>query len=358
MLSVEPFASFVDEMFARGVGSGAALSIGEDNHELVRMFRGSTRRVPTPGEPVTADTWWDVASLTKPIVTVASAMVLAGEGRLDLDAPITEILPGAASRGTVLQLIGHAAGCAAHVEFFKQLRASPPADPRAALVAMAMAVPAIDPGTTVTYSDLGYIQLGAIIERASGLPLEQAYAELVAQPLDLSARYGADRVRSVATEQDERGVVQGEVHDENAWYGGRVCGHAGLFARLDDVVTFAQAILDLWHGVPRGRLQPQIVRRFLSTSAAAAAGATWRLGFDTPSPTPGMSHAGDRWPRSNSAGHMGFTGVSMWLDLADRRWSVLLTNRVHPTRFGESADAIKELRRAVNDAAIDLLERR
>lgn len=358
MPSVEPFASLVDEMFARGVGSGAALSIGDGGREVERMFRGSTRRVPTPGEPVTADTWWDVASLTKPIVTVASAMVLAGEGRLDLDAPIQELLPAAASRGTVLQLIGHAAGCAAHVEFFKQLRAAPPADPRAALVAMASAVPAIEPGTTVTYSDLGYIMLGAIVERAAGLPLEQAYEELVAGPLGLSARYGAEPALSVATEQDERGVVQGEVHDENAWYGGRICGHAGLFGRLDDVVVFARAIVDLWSGVPRGRLRPEIVRRFLTTSAAPASGATWRLGFDTPSPTPGISHAGDRWPRSNSAGHMGFTGVSMWLDLANRRWSVLLTNRVHPTRFGESPDAIKSLRRAVNDAAIDLLERR
>jgi len=358
MPSVEPFASLVDEMFARGVGSGAALSIGEAGREVVRMFRGSTRRVPTPGAPVTADTWWDVASLTKPIVTVASAMVLAGEGRLDLDAPIREYLPDAASTGTVLQLLGHAAGCAAHVEFFKQLRAQPPADPRAALVAMACAVPAIEPGTTVTYSDLGYIQLGAIIERASGAPLEAAYAELVAGPLALSARYGAEPALSVATEQDERGVVQGEVHDENAWYGGRVCGHAGLFARLDDVAAFAQAILDLWHGIPRGRLEPALVRRFLSTSAAPAAGATWRIGFDTPSHTPGISHAGDRWPRSNSAGHMGFTGVSMWLDLANQRWVVLLTNRVHPTRFGESPEAIKALRRAVNDAAIDLLERR
>jgi CubicO group peptidase (beta-lactamase class C family) len=350
---MEDIVSLLDEMFARGIGSGAAVSIGDAGVEVARMFRGTTRRVPDGGRPVDADTWFDVASLTKPMATVACAMVLVGEGALDLDAPIRSFVPAAHSTGTVLQLLGHAAGCAAHVEFFKQLRASPPADPRAALVDMAAAVPAVEPGKAALYSDLGYIQLGAIVERAARLPLEDAFARLVGEPLGIAGRYGADPELTVATEQDERGVVQGAVHDENAYYGGRVCGHAGLFARLDDVAAFAAAIVDCASGIPRGRLKPDVVRRFLAESATA--GTSWRLGWDTPSATPGVSHAGDRWPRAHSAGHLGFTGVSLWLDLARRRWVTLLTNRVHPTRFGDSAEVIKAVRRGVNDAAIDML---
>lgn len=361
MPTVDRIAMLVDELFARGVGSGAALSIGDAGREVERMFRGSTQRLPTSGTPVDAQTWFDVASLTKPLATVASAMVLVGEGQLDLDAPIHRWIPEAASTGTVRQLLGHAAGCAAHVEFFKRLRVGLHPDPRAELVAMAATEPATEPGATAVYSDLGYIMLGAIVERAAGEPLERAFGTLVAEPLGLGARYAGDLPISnaAATELDERtgtpAVVVGRVHDENAWYGGGVCGHAGLFARLDDVARFAAAIVDTATGHPRGRLRTDVVQRFLTESAAP--GASWRLGWDTPSATPGVSHAGDRWPRTGSAGHLGFTGVSLWLDLPRRRWVTLLTNRVHPTRFGDSPEAIKTLRRGVNDAALDLLDR-
>lgn len=368
---MDQIAALLDEMFARGIGSGAALSIGDGGREVERMVRGTTRRLPTPGVPVAADTWFDVASLTKPMATVASVMVLVGDGALDLDDPIRRWLPAASSVGTVRQLLGHAAGCAAHVEFFKRLRVGAHDDPRAELVAMAASEPANEPGVAAVYSDLGYIMLGAIIERAANASLEEAFDSLVAAPLGIGARYAATTLdpggndpksegaeqRVVATEIDERTgtstVVQGSVHDENAWYGGGVCGHAGLFARIDDVAKFAAAIVDTADGTTRGRLRPEVVNYFLST--AAAPGASWRLGWDTPSATPGVSHAGDRWSRVGAVGHLGFTGVSLWLDLPKRRWVTLLTNRVHPTRFGESPEAIKQLRRRVNDFAVTML---
>lgn len=364
---MDQIAALFDEMFARGVGSGAALSIGDTGREVERMVRGSTRRLPTAGSPVDAHTWFDVASLTKPMATVASAMVLVGDGALDLDEPIRRWLPTVTSTGTVRQLLGHAAGCAAHVEFFKRLRVGAHEDPRAELVAMAAAEASGPPGVAAVYSDLGYIMLGAIIERAAGAPLETAFAQLVAEPLGIGARYAvrqrgptplSDNV--AATEIDDRtgvsAVVQGRVHDENAWYGGEVCGHAGLFARIDDVATFAAAIVDTAAGIPRGRLRTEVVNHFLTTCVAPAA--SWRLGWDTPSATPGVSHAGDRWPRVGAVGHLGFTGVSLWLDLPARRWVALLTNRVHPTRFGESPEAIKQLRRRVNDMSFLLLDSR
>jgi CubicO group peptidase (beta-lactamase class C family) len=132
-----------------------------------------------------------------------------------------------------------------------------------------------------------------------------------------------------------------------------VCGHAGVFATIDDVARFAAAIVETCAGQPQGRLRPAVVKRFLTSTAAPVS--SWRLGWDTPSPTPGVSHAGDRWPRAGAVGHLGFTGTSLWLDLPRRRWVALLTNRVHPTRHGGSAEAIKALRRAVNDAAVEML---
>jgi CubicO group peptidase (beta-lactamase class C family) len=217
------------------------------------------------------------------------------------------------------------------------------------------------------YSDLGFIQLGAVLERAGERPLEELFATLVAEPLGLTgARYaktgasamsdsapGQPLENAVATELDDRGLVCGHVHDENCYFGGGVAGHAGLFADLGDVATWAAAMVSSAAGAARGRFDPDTVRRFFSD--APIAGASWRLGWDTPSSTPGVSQAGDRWPRTGAVGHTGYTGTSVWLDLANRRWVVLLTNRVHPTRHGNTADAIKALRRAVGDAVIDSL---
>ena len=367
MGEMDRIAELVDEMFAAGIGSAAAVSIGDRGTEVARLVRG---RVRQDGPPITGDARFDIASLTKPMATAAIAMVLAGDGVLDLAAPIRSVFADAASTGTLAQLLGHGAGCAAHVEFFRDLkgptlpdRAAPPKggaqfqwktvdDPRAELVARARRYPASAPGVDAVYSDLGYIVLGAALERIADQSLEELFGGLVAGPLGLAATFGpvAD---AVATERDDRGLVCGRVHDENAYYGGGVCGHAGLFASIGDVARFAAAMVDTLAGTPRGRLRPEIATHFVTT--AAAPHASWRLGWDTPSHTPGISHAGDRWPREHAIGHLGFTGTSLWLDLPRRRWVALLTNRVHPSRAG-SADAIKTLRRGVNDAALDLLD--
>lgn len=357
MAVVQEIAARLDAALADRVASAVALSIGDRGVEQERWVRGATQRLPVPGATIDDATPFDLASLTKPIATAALAMVLVGDGALDLDAPVQRWLPGAATAGTVRHLLGHAGGCAAHVEFFRALRERAPADPRSELVAMAARHPAGAPGVTALYSDLGYILLGAILERVAGAPLEDAFRSAVAEPLGLGgARYpgAAALPGAVATEIDDRGLVSGLVHDENAYFAGGVCGHAGLFAAIGDVAAFAAAMVDVAGGRARGRLLPGVVRRFIDE--AAAPGATWRLGWDTPATAPGISHAGDRWPRIGAIGHTGFTGTSLWLDLPRGRWVALLTNRVHPTRHG-TADAIKALRRAVGDAAVAMLDR-
>jgi CubicO group peptidase (beta-lactamase class C family) len=355
----------LDESLAGGLGSAAALSIGDGGREVERIVVGLARREPDPGAPITAATLFDLASLTKPMATAAIAMALVSRGKLSLADPVRRWIAGAATAGTVADLLGHAAGCAWHVEFFHDLwrgeRAGQPTA-RAALVAMAARHPiAHDVGKVAVYSDLGFIQLGAVVEAAGGAPLEQLFADEVAGPLGLDGAGFVDLTGDarptdvVATEIDPRrgGLVAGVVHDENCHSAGGIAGHAGLFATIGDVARFAAAITDLAGGHRRGAIDPDVARTFWTSTAAPST--TWRLGWDTPSTAPGVSHAGDRWPRTGAIGHTGFTGTSLWLDLPRARWVALLTNRVHPTRDG-TVDAIKALRRAVADAAVSLLD--
>jgi len=140
---------------------------------------------------------------------------------------------------------------------------------------------------------------------------------------------------------DRRGLVCGEVHDENAHAAGGICGHAGLFAPAGDVARFAGAMCSTAAGTPTAGFDPATVRAFFDTPPVG--GSNWRLGWDTPSAS--LSHAGDLWPRTG-VGHLAFTGCSMWLDPPRERYVVLLTNRVHPTR---QQGGIRDLRRQVMD---------
>jgi CubicO group peptidase (beta-lactamase class C family) len=347
---MDAIATLIDDALAAGLGSAAAVSVGDAGVEVFRYVRGTVRRVPDLGPEISETSPFDVASLTKPMATVAIAMVLVAEGRLDLDAPVRRYLPDATTTATVRQLLGHSAGCAAHVEFYRRLRAERPADRRARLLELAAHERCDPPGVAAVYSDLGFLQLGHVIERAGGDTLPILFHRCVADPLGLAARYAGTAPISgaVATELDDRGLVCGLVHDENAYEGGGYFGHAGLFASLADVRAFASAIVG-------GRFVSDVVTRFFTD--APLPGATWRLGWDTPSPIPGVSQAGDRWPRAGAVGHTGFTGTSLWLDLPNRRWVALLTNRVHPTRHAQTAEAIKALRRAVNDSVVATLDR-
>jgi CubicO group peptidase (beta-lactamase class C family) len=354
MSYMESVRALLDGALAAQLGSAVAVSVGDAGREVFRYAAGTVRRVPDVGPAIDDQTVFDLASLTKPMSTVAIAMVLVAQGRLDLDAPVRSYLPHAATTGTVRQLLGHSAGCASHVEFYRRLRAERATNPRARLVELAIAERCDPPGVHAIYSDLGFITLGAVLEAACGGPLERAFDELVAKPLGLRAKFAPTPLpNAVATELDDRGLVCGLVHDENCYFGGRVAGHAGLFGTIDDVSKFCAAIVDTAAGTPRGLFTTDVVNRFFTDAPIPSA--SWRLGWDTPSATPGVSAAGDRWPRTGAVGHTGFTGTSIWLDLAHRRWVALLTNRVHPTRFANTADAIKALRRAVHDAVVEAL---
>lgn len=362
---IAAIADALDAAIAAGVCSAAAAATGDRDHAWT-WVHGHTRAAPTPGPAIAPASPFDLASLTKPMATAAIAMVLVGDRRLALDAPAARWLPVPSPDITVAHLLGHAAGYPPHVKLYERIWAGDldgAPDARAALVTMACTTPLeAAPGTRAAYSDLGYITLGALLERATDRSLAELLA-LVTAPLGLDATGYVDLTvprpgfasAPVATELDaRRGLVAGEVHDENCHAGGGIAGHAGLFAPIGDVARFAAALARAAHE-PVGRLRPDVVTRFITCAAAPAS--SWRLGWDTPSPVAGVSHAGDAWPRTHAVGHLGFTGTSMWLDQARSRWVVLLTNRVHPSRDRPAAVRIKELRRTVGDLAWSLLER-
>jgi CubicO group peptidase (beta-lactamase class C family) len=298
------------------------------------------------------DTIFDLASLTKPIVTATSMMLLASEGRVDLDDPVAKVLPPFGERGkdavTIRNLLTHTSGLKPWRPFHEALLErerkkgerllGTPAAKEAVLERIYRGALVHEPGEAAVYGDLDFILLGAIVETVSGLPLDEFAASRIFAPLGMrDARFvrlgdgapelpDALRRRFAATENCPwRGrVIWGEVHDPNAWAMGGVAGHAGLFATADDVMTFAQAVIDVWHG--RSEVFPrEWLARFL-TKNTAPENTTWALGWDTP--TPGASSSGKHFSPT-SVGHLGFTGTSLWIDLEREAAVVMLTNRVH-----------------------------
>ncbi len=312
---------------------------------------------------------WDLASLTKVIVTTTLAMYEVERGRLDLDAPLERYLPewNAAADDPrrhlvkVRDLLTHSSGILWWTDLWARHGVLEPEEARAAYLDEIFALPlAYDPGTRTEYSDLGIMLLGEVLVRLSGKPLDQLARERIFAPLGMHNTMftpgAAELARIPPTEIDQkfRGrQVHGEVHDENAAGLGGVAPHAGLFSTGPDLARFAQAMLS--GGVLDGRriLNGATVTRF-TTRVGGDAGvpeSSRALGWDTPS---APSSSGCCFG-PGSYGHTGFTGTSLWLDPGRELFVVLLTNRVHPTRDNTR---IRQLRPAFHDAVGSALEGR
>jgi CubicO group peptidase (beta-lactamase class C family) len=294
---------------------------------------------------VTPDTWYDLASLTKVLCTVPLLLEAIGAGRLDPRAPLRDLLPEIAwlqerpnlGDTTVLQLASHTSGLPAWQPLYTL------GLDRATLFArLLQSRLQAAPGAAIVYSDLGYLLLGYLLERLSGRSLD-ALAEPLFARLGLQDALGFRPLGSVApTEQCPwRGrVLRGEVHDENAFALGGVAGHAGLFGTLPGVCGYVRCLLD-------GRLHPPAVLTYATQEHARDASRGERRAFGWSLMQPGWSGGDLMSPRS--IGHTGFTGTGVWIDLDRQRSTVLLTNRVHPSRHADSG--IVALRRAFNHAA-------
>lgn len=320
------------------------------------------RQVEPEPLPAEVDTVYDLASLTKALVTSVLVMKAIERGALALDRPLGDLLPGLADRPavTMRRVLAHAGGFPAHRKFYESLFAQEGPAPRhrAAVIAAAAAEPlAYAPGTRSLYSDLGFILLGAAVEAALGDGLDVLAERELFSPLRLSSLHfrplpGGPPVRDIApTERcPVRGrMILGEVHDLNAWAMGGVAGHAGLFGNVRDLLCLALALAAAFHGRGEGGagalVSPEVIRELWCP--AGIPGSTWRLGWDGPAPTGSL--AGTRLSR-RAVGHLSFTGCSLWIDPEAETCVAVLGNRVHPEVRDDAR--FRVLRPLVNDEAL------
>lgn len=302
---------------------------------------------------VTNSTIFDLASVTKVAATTCMAMILYERGLLDLEAPVSAIVPefGADDSRrreiTFRMLLGHSSGLPAYEKLF--LRATSREELLRAAVTKRLTA---EPGARAEYSDLGFIVLGLALERLADEGLDGFCQREIFGPLAMSHTTfnpAASMRPTIPPTADARAfrhrVIQGEVQDENASVLGGVAGHAGLFSTAEDLARFAHAALCGGHPI----LRPDTVALFTRRESAPT-GTTRALGWDTPSnPSQSGKHFG-----AHSYGHLGYTGTSLWID-PERKVSVtLLTNRTWPDCQSQS---IKNVRPAFHDAVMEALEK-
>jgi CubicO group peptidase (beta-lactamase class C family) len=324
-----------------GVYPGAALVAGRAGKALFSLHAGRLSIEP-PGRPVDEGTLFDLGSLTKPLVTSLALMRLVDLGRLDLDQPIPELLPGAPASGkrmTTRLLLRHAAGLPDWRDYYRRLDGVEPDKRKPRCRAWILEEPpAYTPGRGCVYSDLGFMLLEGVVEALAGMDMATYADRLFFGPVGLERTFlfrGAEPLRFpkgrfAATELCPwRGrLLQGEVHDENAFALGGYSGHAGLFGTAKEVFALAGVLRDHAAAERNDLFHPETVRAFFSREKSIP-GCGRALGWDTPAPE---GSAAGRHFSEHSVGHLGFPGTSLWMDLDKDVQVVLLTNRVHPTR--------------------------
>jgi serine-type D-Ala-D-Ala carboxypeptidase len=326
---VTPAALFLEAEIGRESFPGAATLVGTSEAILEMSVAGSAAVDPeTAG--VSPDTLWDLASLTKPLCTGALARAAKSSG-LDLDLPPGFFFPAWKKTRydgiTLATLLTHTSGLPAWFPLYTRGEGA-----RAYARTLAELEPAAAAGSAVIYSDINFLLFGDVLEAHFSMPLDRAFAQLVAAPAGSAARFLPDPTQpAAATEKGDEterrmtaalglsyphfrtGVVRGEVHDGNAFRRGGVAGNAGLFGSARDVWALARQWLLDYPAEFCGDLTP------LEPSAR---GLSWQVSRGAGSAVSEMS------PRS--FGHTGFTGTSVWLDPDADRIAILLTNRVHP----------------------------
>jgi CubicO group peptidase (beta-lactamase class C family) len=306
--------------------------------------------------PVTPETVFDVASITKVVSTTAAAMLLHQRGQLDLETPLGDLLPGFivgrpsvehARSVTLRHLLAHNSGLPGYVPLYQT--ATSPAALFRALLQLPIEAP---PGTHVDYSDPGFILLGKALEVLTREYLARWAEREIFRPLALRDTCFCPpleiRHQIPPTEEDttfRRRRIQGEVQDEHAWLLHGAAGHAGLFSNVPDLLRFAGAILSATRPSSQSAaptlFTPQSIETFAQRQTPP--GSSRALGWDTPSAD---SSAGTFFSQ-HSIGHLGYSGCSLWIDLDASIAIVLLTNRTWPNR---SSQLIRKIRPAFHNA--------
>jgi CubicO group peptidase (beta-lactamase class C family) len=333
-------AEILERSIHDGFPPGVTLSVVDAGGPLVRLSGGLAcivgDRIPT-----TTETVYDLASLTKVVVTVALALALAEDGTWSLDDPVSRWLPDVPRDDlTVRRLLTHTSGLVPHRELYRLGRG-------VGVIRPAVVAETVDavPGP-VAYSDLGYMLAGWALENCTGEPLDRLFAERVATPLGMTrSRFRPPpeaRPAIAATELDgdqrlEPGLVWGEVHDGNAWALGGVAGHAGLFAPIFDLELFVQALLRPASHPVLSEASIAEMTRFHAGEPPDVRALGWRLDASEWGSWPGSTY----W-------HTGFTGTSILTAPELGLGVVLLMGGVHPVRRLETQERVRsQVHRAI-----------
>jgi beta-glucosidase-like glycosyl hydrolase/CubicO group peptidase (beta-lactamase class C family) len=342
----------IDRALAARAFPGGVVAVGKDGALVhLRPFGHLTYDAGSPS--VQADTIYDLASLTKVVVTTTMAMILVDEGRLDITRPVSAFLPafhgGNKDKVTVEHLLTHSSGVDWWAPLYKELSGQAAYVKR--IVSMDLKY---EPGEKALYSDLGLILLGEILERVAGQSLDAFARERIFAPLgfkDTQYRPGKALLPRIAPTEvvaERGGLVHGVVHDENAMALGGVAPHAGLFGTAPELARFAQMMLNGGVYDHHRIVSRATVERF--TGQIRVPGSSRAYGWEKPT---GDNSAGS-FLSPSAFGHTGFTGTSIWIDPARKLFVILLTNRVHPTRENNQ---IRQVRKDVADAAVQALEK-
>ncbi|HEY1993517.1 MAG TPA: sodium/solute symporter, partial [Edaphobacter sp.] len=406
--------TLVDQAVAANKLPGAVILIHHDGKTVferaygVRKYAGEPglNGKPLPAEPMTVDTIFDMASLTKCLATATAVMQLVEAGKLDVDAPVVKYLPAFGVNGkdrvTVRELLTHYSGLPPDVNLKDTWGLAKPDKAEGIRRAMESSLDSV-PGTKFVYSDINYITLGALVEKVSGETLDDYASEHIFKPLKMAhTRYlpiakacgpagpwaenppppaypcamdgwgGWDWIHQIApTQHDDQGspetnpdydhLLRGTVHDPTTRRMGGVAGHAGVFSTAEDIAIFAQALLDRLAGRPSDfPLKRETLRLMAQPEQPVTANGGATIFVQEGKTTTGIAARGLGWdinsafsrPRGEvfpigSFGHTGFTGTSLWMDPNSDTFVVILANAVHP----RGAAPISPLRGAVATAA-------
>ena len=365
---------------AHQYGGAVALIVRHGAIALHRATGWAVREPEDQRSPMGVDAIFDLASLTKVVATTPSILRLVADGTIALDGPVGEIIPefgveGAKREVTIRRLMSHSAGLSAWRPVFTQATGAD-----AYLADFAATQPEHRPGAQVIYSDPSFITLGEVLHRVTGDPISVYAGREVFAPLGmvdtlftppraLRSRIAATEIGNAFEAGKEpdgapiatgwrQGLIRGEVHDGNAWYGfGGVAGHAGLFGTSIDLARYGQAWLN--GGIlGEARILPENVVVEARTNQIEIAGETERRGLGwrlVPEPgTPEEAPDSGRGLSWNAFGHTGFTGTSLWIDPDFDLVVVLLTNRVHPTVTNDYLETRAAFTAAVAAAVTDV----
>jgi len=350
---LEPAYQVLRQAIADSIFPGAQVTVVRDGKIIAsRCFGRQTYDPQSP--PVTPETIYDLASVTKVVGTTVTAMHLWERGRLLLDIPIKSYLPkftgGAKDSVTFRHLLTHSAGAHWWVDLWNKAH-----NKQEALDYIYQLPLDYTPGDSMIYSDLGLIMAGEIISTVTGQPLDQLYRQRIHSPLGMNnTMYNPPKSllgRIAPTEiggSMNRGLIHGDVHDENTFFLNGVSSHAGLFSTAEDLAILAQMLINGGIYKHQRFFSPATIREWTRRQNMPP-GSSRAIGWDTPSDH--NSSAGDYFSKG-SFGHTGFTGTSFWVDPNNRIAIILLTNRVHPTR---ERGGMHKVRRDFHNAAMKAL---